>query len=253
MSGQKVFHKNPYWENGEGYNRYITNELNSFRKAAWKKQICSHFPEGRKRLRILDLGCGPGFFSCILTEEGHVVTGIDNSQGMLRCARDNAAKLGISPEFLCMDINELSFEDNAFDAIVTRNVTWTLEYPRDVYSELKRVLKPGGILLIYDANWHAHLFDEEMNRRVKERERAHFEKYGTVEVITGESAHAADEHHPMIREKRPEWDEKVLSGELGMEVTITEDIGRFVYEQWEKELYAEHPLFEICAVKQEKT
>ena len=36
----------------------------------------------------------------------------------------------------------------------------------------------------------------------------------------------------------------------GFAVTVTEDVGRFVYEEWEKDLYGESPLFEICAVKQ---
>jgi 2-polyprenyl-3-methyl-5-hydroxy-6-metoxy-1,4-benzoquinol methylase len=80
------------WADGEGYNRYIAGELSSFRKDAWKKQICTHFSD-RKGLDILDVGAGPGFFSCILSEEGHRLTGIDASEGMLACAREYAEKL----------------------------------------------------------------------------------------------------------------------------------------------------------------
>ena len=46
------------WENGEEYNQYIQEELMSFRKAAWKQQICQHFGNERG-LRILDVGTGP--------------------------------------------------------------------------------------------------------------------------------------------------------------------------------------------------
>ena len=234
------------WSSGEGYNRYITNELNSFRKDAWKKQIGDHF-EGRKGLEILDVGTGPGFFACILSEEGQHVTGIDASEGMLRCARENAEKLGVHPTFLQMDLNEMTFEDERFDAVVLRNVSWTLQYPEKVYTEFKRVLKPQGILLIYDANWHMHWFDEEIMQRVRERERRHHEKYGTDEKVSGGDLEYF-KTAPLTRTWRPQWDIKTLTG-LGFDVTVTEDIGRFVYEEWEKELYGESPLFEICAVK----
>lgn len=240
---------NKYWENGENYNRYITNELNSFRKEAWKKQICDHFPAGRV-LKILDLGCGPGFFSGILSEAGHQVTGIDASRGMLKCAKENARKLQVDPTLMWMDINDLTFTDETFDVIVTRNVTWTLTQPEKVYRELYRILKNDGMLLIYDALWHKHLYDPEMYARVQERERRHFEKYGVREVIC-ENREEYRDNLPMEKKDRPVWDKKYLES-LSMQVTTQEDIGRWLYEQWEKDLYAEHPLFEICAVKRKQ-
>ena len=239
--------RDAYWEDGDNYNRYITSELNSFRKNAWKNQICAHFPK-RAKLKILDPGCGPGFFSCILSEEGHQLTGIDSSDGMLAWARKNAELLGVSPTLLHMDINALDFPDESFDAIVTRNVTWTLEYPENVYTELKRLLKPGGKLLIYDANWHLHLYDPEMYDRVLQRERRHLEKYGYEEKIAGDYSTYL-ESAPLTRIYRPDWDRRFLENNLQMRVTVSEDIGQHLYEQWEKELYAECPLFEICAVK----
>ncbi len=96
------------WESGEGYNRYITAELTSFRKAAWKKQILQHF-DARDKIKALDVGTGPGFFACILSEEGLEVTAIDQSEGMLEVARENAKKLGVSPSFLRMNVNRLDF------------------------------------------------------------------------------------------------------------------------------------------------
>ena len=46
--------------------------------------------------------------------------------------------------------------DNTFDMIVSRNVTWNLEHPDRAYYEWMRVLKPGGVLLNFDANWYHH-------------------------------------------------------------------------------------------------
>lgn len=236
------------WANGDGYNRYITKELTSFRKKAWKEQILKHLPKDVP-LNILDVGTGPGFFACILSEEGHHVTAIDKSDGMLACARENAASLAVSPLYLKMDINQLCFADDSFDIIVTRNVTWTLEHPEEVYANFKRILKPGGKLLIYDANWHMHFFDEALMERVRAREQRHLEKYGSSEVVSGN-----DKEYfltlPPSNTDRPQWDHLTLS-RLGFIVEVEEDIGRWLYEDWEKELYGESPLFEVLAIKPE--
>ena len=48
---------------------------------------------------------------------------------------------------------------NAFDVIVTRNLTWDLPHPESAYREWHRVLRSGGILLNFDANWYRYQFD----------------------------------------------------------------------------------------------
>ena len=73
-----------------------------------------------------------------------------------------------SPEasayFSQMDAQDLTFEDDTFDVVLSRNLTWNLEHPDRAYAEWLRVLRPGGVLLNFDANWHAHLFDPELAR-----------------------------------------------------------------------------------------
>ena len=96
---------------------------------------------------------------------------------------------------------------------MSRNVTWTLQYPEKVYASFKRVLKPGGTLLIYDANWHAHLYDPELMKKVRAREETHFRKYGTREIVTEDNPEFLATC-PMTRYQLPEWDEGVLT-ELG--------------------------------------
>ena len=235
------------WETGDSYNEYISEEFNSFRKDAWKKQLTKHLTD--KSIKILDVGTGPGFFSCILAEEGYDVTGIDFSEGMLEHAKENAHKLGVNPEFIKMDINNLEFKDMTFDVILSRNVTWTLPDPETTYSEFKRILKPNGKLIIYDANWHLHFFDKELMEKVRFREAAHKRKYGNERVVSDGDAETFI-YAPLTHTKRPEWDEKILNN-LGFDVKIDESIQDDLYEEWEKELYAESPLFEICAIKGE--
>ncbi|RHO86091.1 class I SAM-dependent methyltransferase [Ruminococcus sp. AF41-9] len=235
------------WKDGTDYDRYIQEELTSFRKKAWKEQICKNF-DGRKKLHILDVGTGPGFLSCILSEEGHLLTGIDASEGMLACAEKNAEKMGVHPRFLHMDVNHMEFADESFDVIVSRNVTWTLEHPESVYREFYRILKKNGILLTYDANWHRHFFDEELYKKVREHEKECLMKYGREEVVA-EPDYGLFETAPLTKEIRPQWDIRFLQDELSMSVKVEQDIGSRLYEQWEKELYRESPLFEICAIK----
>ena len=233
------------WSSGDGYNRYITSELNSFRKDAWKKQIGKLL--NGEELNILDVGCGPGFFSCILSEMGHKLTGIDASEGMLSCAKDNAQKLNVNPTYYIMDVNNILFPDESFDVVISRNVTWTLEHPEEIYADFKRLLKPDGKLIVYDANWHMHFFDDDLMKKVRKREEDHFKKYGTHEIISGgDKEYMASA--PLTSTMRPQWDKTTLEG-LGMKVEIEEDVGRNVYEEWEKELYAESPLFCVCATK----
>jgi len=63
-----------------------------------------------------------------------------------------------------MDAQHLTFGDNAFDVVLSCNLTWNLEHPGRAYAEWLRVLKPGGVLLNFDANRHVHLFDMEFAR-----------------------------------------------------------------------------------------
>ena len=72
----------------DNYNRYVEEEFATERPAKWLERIEKYAPEGHP-LKILDAGCGPGFFSVLLSKAGHKVTGIDGSEGMLEHAREN--------------------------------------------------------------------------------------------------------------------------------------------------------------------
>lgn len=74
----------------DNYNRYVEEEFATERPAKWLERIEKNAPSGRP-LKILDAGCGPGFFSVLLSKAGHQVTGIDGSEGMLEHARETHA------------------------------------------------------------------------------------------------------------------------------------------------------------------
>ena len=152
-----------YWTNrAEGYSQVNLEELAGEKWPVWLSVIEEHMPKvERKGIRILDIGTGPGFFSIILSRAGYQVTAIDYTEEMLKKAKNNAGILADKIEWYQMDAQALRFADNTFDMIVSRNVTWNLEHPDRAYYEWMRVLKPGGVLLNFDANWYHHLFDEE--------------------------------------------------------------------------------------------
>ena len=96
--------------------------------------------------RVLDAGCGSGPLSAALRAGGAVVTGFDSSRAMVELAR---RRLGEDAALLVADIGRpLPFADGAFDDVVSSLV---LHYLRDwtaPLAELRRVLRPGGRLIL---------------------------------------------------------------------------------------------------------
>ena len=96
------------------------------------------------KLRILDVGCGTGFFTILLAKQGHQVTGTDLTPDMVANSRILAKEEQVNCNFEIMDAEHLSFADNSFDVVISRNLTWTLPEAAQAYKEWTRVLKPGG-------------------------------------------------------------------------------------------------------------
>jgi SAM-dependent methyltransferase len=96
--------------------------------------------------RVLDAGCGSGPLAAALRAKGAVVTGFDSSPAMVALARQ---RLGADADLRVADIDRpLPFADDAFDDVV---VSLVLHYLRDwsaPLAELRRVLRPGGRLLL---------------------------------------------------------------------------------------------------------
>ena len=113
----------------------------------WIREITEVFPAG-KNLKILDVGCGTGFFTILLAKRGHQVTGIDLTPDMILHARELAKEEGADCEFHVMDAENPEYDDNTFDFVISRNLTWTLPDAQKAYKEWMRVLKPGGMFLI---------------------------------------------------------------------------------------------------------
>jgi SAM-dependent methyltransferase len=104
--------------------------------------------------RVLDLGSGAGTDSLVAAqmvgEQGHV-TGIDMTPAMLTKARAAAAEMGLANvEFVEGEAEQLPFEDESFDVVISNGVIDLIPDKDAVFSELHRVLARGGRLQIAD-------------------------------------------------------------------------------------------------------
>lgn len=245
-----------YWtDRAKSYSAQNIAEMNDGRREAWRKLILSHAPR-KDQLRILDIGTGPGFFAINLALAGHEVTAVDVTAEMLAYARCNAESYGAKVDFALHRGESLPFEDASFDLIVSRNVVWNLEYPAEALAEWARVLVPGGRMVYFDANWYLYLYDEALRIRKKAAEAAFRAKYpihnyaGDMPKARIRELEQAAYSLPLSREKRPEWDQRVLE-RLGMKIVeIVDDIGPGVQDpmDWERD----DPIhtFMICAEKE---
>jgi len=103
---------------------------------------------------VLDLGSGAGndcFVARAITGETGKVTGIDMTEQMVIKARENASKLGYSNvEFVHGDIENMPFNDGAFDVVISNCVLNLVPDKSKAFSEIYRVLKPGGHFCVSD-------------------------------------------------------------------------------------------------------
>jgi ubiquinone/menaquinone biosynthesis C-methylase UbiE len=96
--------------------------------------------------RVLDAGCGSGPLFAALRDRGAIVTGFDKSTGMLELAR---RRLGDGTDLYVADLGSpLPFPDGAFDDVIASLVLHYLEDWTAPLAELRRVLKPGGRLIV---------------------------------------------------------------------------------------------------------
>ena len=142
-----------YWnERSANFGEVRRRELESADAEAWREFITTKIP-ARRPLKILDVGTGAGFFAILLSRLGHEVIGIDMSREMLTQARLNAEHFAIRAEFSEMNAQKPDFDDEMFDVVISRNLTWTLPDVESAYREWRRVLKCGGVLLNFDSDY----------------------------------------------------------------------------------------------------
>ena len=102
-------------------------------------------------VRLLDVACGSGNQSIPAAQAGAIVTGVDIAPNLLEQARARAASEGLSIQFDEGDAENLPYDDAAFDFVISMFGAMFAPRPELVASELVRVCKPGGKIVM--ANW----------------------------------------------------------------------------------------------------
>lgn len=245
-----------YWaQRSSTYSDVNKWELEGESRGLWKdvlgRRISESFP-GREPgdIRIVDIGAGPGFIPIILTELGYDVTAVDFSPEMIEEAKSNAGDLAEKIDFREMDAQALGFDDESFDLVISRNLTWNLPDPVRAYGEWERVLRPGGVLMNFDANWYRYLFDDEA-KDAYAADRAASEELGLGDQNVGENFDVMEDiarSLPLSKLSRPEWDIEVLTG-LGMDASFDKKIWKLVWTQQEQTNFASTPMFLVIGRK----
>jgi arsenite methyltransferase len=134
-----------------------------FERCSWFYALCreylfrDHTPEIVQSLfpaerpapgtRLLELGCGPGFYACRLSEElpDLQTTGIDLSHKLIERATSRARSLRLpNCQFQHADAHQLPFADSSIDAIIVSRLFLIVPDKEGVVREVFRVLKPEG-------------------------------------------------------------------------------------------------------------
>ena len=246
-----------YWgTRAEGYSEVNEKELAGSQREAWLHVLEEQFPEKKKEeMKILDIGTGPGFFPMILSEAGYTVAAVDYTEEMLEKAKENLGKYtkyGLERVTLQrMDAQNLEFADETFDVVISRNLTWNLEKPEQAYQEWMRVLKPGGVLLNFDANWYGYLYDEEKKEayeadRKKVEEQQLDDHYLCTDIDRMENI---ARQVPLSAMERPAWDTKLLESLGVCSIQTDSEIWKRVWSEEERLNYASTPMFLVRAEK----
>jgi len=248
-----------YWTGrANGYSEVNQLELSTAQRQKWSDclhaEITRRFPNrAPETVRVLEVGTGPGFFAILLCELGYDVTAIDLTPAMLAEAKKNAGELAGRICWMERNAEALDFEDASFDVVVSRNLTWNLPHPDKAYAEWARVLKPGGLLLNFDANWYAYLFDAEA-QAAYDRDRANSAEQGVWDQNLegeGENFDVMEDiarRVPLSSIRRPGWDLALLR-DIGLRAEADEQIWQRVWSEEEKLNFSSTPLFLVRAVK----
>ena len=252
-----------YWDGrAQTYSNGVIGELGDERRHAWEAvldealgDLLANAQAEQRQLRVADLGCGPGFFAILLANKGSAVDAIDGSAHMLELARKNVqshATAG-SVTYCKHDLLRLPYPDGTFDACVSRNVTWLIRDPVAAYAEWLRVLRPGGKLVVFDANWYRYLVSPTVDfKRRADQSSTALEGWDDDSMATSDEEKRCEliaEELPLTPVLRPEWDVQTLRNLDVTRVSARKDVWRRLWTPSEQAYYASSPLFMIEVVK----
>jgi ubiquinone/menaquinone biosynthesis C-methylase UbiE len=142
---------------------YFDTEARRYTQERYDGSSCDQFAyQARRRLaldmlgagrgRVLDIGSGPGVLTTELRRNGYHVYALDVSLEMLRESRSGQAPSPAEPHFTQGRLPELPFVGGSFDAAMAIGVLAYLDDPLGGLTEIRRVLKTGGVAVLQASN-----------------------------------------------------------------------------------------------------
>ena len=125
-----------YWETPAG-------------KRRWERRVQMLSSHITPEMIVLEVGCGSGYFTKVLTEKKATTIAIDISLDFLKAAKRNVP--GVNVKFSIGNACNLGFRENTFDSIVGSSVLHHLKID-DALKEFYRILKPGGSVYFTEPN-----------------------------------------------------------------------------------------------------
>ena len=232
-----------YWaQRADAFAELRARELAGCKSERWLAEFEKYVPLHERRLRVLDLGTGTGYFAFLFAMEGHEAIGIDLTADMIEKANETAQRLGLDVPFYVMDAEEPDFEEESFDVLVTRNLTWTLPHLPSAYHEWYHLLKPGGVLINFDADYAnfadtadpAALPDNHAHKNIPAALNAENDSI-TMEVAA-------------YQQPRPQWDVTLLLKAGYQEIRVDSGVWKRIYREID-EFYNPAPVFTVAAYK----
>ena len=133
-----------FWDKVAGVYDIFVNVINR-RTHQNLKEIVSELIEPDDT--VLECACGTGLLSAVIASKCRQLTATDFSEKMLRKAEKNCRDYG-NIKYAQADITALVYPDSSFEKVVAGNVIHLLDNPLTALSELNRVCKDGGMLII---------------------------------------------------------------------------------------------------------
>lgn len=120
-------------------------------RAAWQRLLLPRLPVDP--VTVADLGCGTGTLSVLLAEAGHRVLGLDSAARMLQLARAKTAGVLPRPGLVRSEVGSPPLHAGSVDVVLCRHVLWAMPDPAATLERWRRLLAPGGLLLLVEGRW----------------------------------------------------------------------------------------------------
>jgi ubiquinone/menaquinone biosynthesis C-methylase UbiE len=156
------------------YAKLYDFEINRFNRGAYQRMYWLMAEALSPGMEVLELATGTGLIALNIAGSVARVTATDFSEGMIAAAKKKRAPANVS--FAVEDATALTFSDASFDAVIISNALHIMPSPERALSEIRRVLRPGG-LLIAPTFSHGHIHQSTWSLNAKFLKLIGFETY----------------------------------------------------------------------------